>query len=116
MLAAITAVNLPAAANREDGFTAHTNSMDTLGWVSLVVALLAFGAGITGFFVLARRGPKGAVLIVAAALYFVPSMLGLADTRLWHGLVGLMRMLGFCGGVLGLVDLVRRSYKEEPGE
>lgn len=61
-----------------------------------------------GFWYLSRVAPKGTVLAVAAGIYVVSWLINPGNSRELHGLVGFLRLLGFVGGVLGVIDLVKK--------
>lgn len=74
----------------------------------LVVGLLLLVAGIVALMRIPRVAPKGTLLAVAVGIYVLGLVINPGTDRTMHLVVGLLRMLGFIGGVLGIVDLVRR--------
>ncbi len=66
--------------------------------------------GIGGFVVLwfiSKHTPRGTVLAISILLYMISQALGPNRIRELHMLSGLLGMLGFGGGILGLLDLVK---------
>ena len=60
-----------------------------------------------------RRSPKGTVLVIAVVIYYLSWQIDDTRVREMHLLTGTMRMLGFAGGILGLVDLFRRRKPKD---
>jgi len=60
------------------------------------------------FWAISRWTPKGTLLAVSAALYFASWAIDTGRVRELVLLTGLMRLLGFVGGILGLIDLCRK--------
>ena len=81
---------------------------DEQGNTLVAVGLVIFVAGIVGLLLLPRFTPKGTLLAIAVAIYVASWMIQPGGDRNLHGLVGLLRVLGFIGGVLGIIDLVRK--------
>ena len=76
----------------------------------MVLLCLGIGGVIAGLVVLwfvSRRTPKGTVLVIAVVLYFLSWQIDDIRVREIRLLSGTMRMLGFAGGILGIVDLFR---------
>ena len=88
--------------------------MDQTGQIILVATLVALVLGMVGFWLLSKHGPKGATLGVAAVLYLVSYLIDSGGSRVLHGAVGIVRMLGFIGGILGVLDLFRARPKDGP--
>jgi hypothetical protein len=75
-----------------------------------VLLVLGIGGAIAGFVVLwlvSKRSPKGTVLVIAVVLYVASWQIGDSRLREMRLLCGVMRMLGFAGGILGVIDLLR---------
>ena len=89
--------------------------MDPFGQVFLVVSIVAVVAALVGFWFLSRRGPHGSVLAVAAALYIASYAFDPGRSRELVGLAGILRITGFVGGILGVIDLVRRPRDSADG-
>src|SRR5213082_402939 len=91
--------------------------MDSFGTVFLVIAVMVIIAASVGFWFLSRVAPKGVVLATGVALYVVGVFLTFDESRLMHGVAGLLKFTGFVGVVLGLVDLFRkRGYVQGNGQ
>lgn len=87
----------------------------------LVVGVVAVSVIVC--WVLAWRGPRGAILVVAAAIYGAGALHEIVDQPLIHtpfflqilepalknaeGLARVLRAIGFCGMILGIANLVR---------
>jgi hypothetical protein len=76
--------------------------------IVLAVGAILLVVGIAGAWLIPRFTPKGTLLAIAAVLYIASSMIEPGDDRARLALVGLLRMLGLIGGVLGIVDLLRK--------
>jgi hypothetical protein len=83
-------------------------TMDGFGTTFLIIAVLAIVGAITVFWVLSRQAPRGAVLAVAVGIYIAGVMTSPGSTRVMVGVAGLLKFIGFIGGILGLVDLLRK--------
>jgi hypothetical protein len=73
----------------------------------LVVAILIVVGGLVALWFISRKVPKGVTLGIAAAIYFVGMTLASVRVREVVMLAGALKMLGFAGGILGIVDLLR---------
>jgi hypothetical protein len=82
--------------------------MDGFGTTFLIIVVLAIAGAITVFWVLSRQAPRGTVLAVAVGIYIAGVMMSPGSTRLLVGVAGLLKFVGFIGGLLGIVDLVRK--------
>ncbi len=89
--------------------------MDSFGQIFLVVAILAFLTAAAVFWLLSRHGPRGATLGLAFLLYLASCYIDDGGSRALHGAIGVMRLIGFMGIILGVVDLVRKPRHDEPG-
>jgi hypothetical protein len=87
--------------------------MDVLGKVYLGIAAAAIVGAILGYWLLSKKGPRGALLFVAALLYVAGMQVGNAPqdppVREIKALGGVLQLTGFIGIVLGIIDLVRRK-------
>lgn len=83
-------------------------SSEEYGSVLLVFAIVILVGGVVAFWLIAKRTPKGTVLAIAAAMYVASWVLSDIRVREVLMLVGLLRMLGFAGGILGIIDLLRK--------
>lgn len=90
---------------------------ENYGVVLLGCAIVFVLGGLVVLWLISRSAPKGTVLAIAAVIYCLG--LGLASVRVREVmmLAGALKMLGFSGGLLGLVDLVRnRKPQTEDAE
>lgn len=88
--------------------------MDTVGKIYIAITIAAFIGALVGFYFLARKGPRGAVLIVAVALYCGGMSIPDSNVREVHLLEGILRLTGFVGGILGIIDLLRKRRSPGP--
>ena len=88
-------------------FSSMTSSRN-YGTILLVFAIVLILGGLVVLWLVSRRAPKGAVLAIAAAIYCAGLSLASIRVREIIMLTGALKMLGFAGGILGVVDLVRR--------
>jgi hypothetical protein len=77
------------------------------GKLLLVAALLLIVGGLTALWLISRATPKGSVLVIAAIVYAASYGFGEIRVREVVMLAGALRMLGFAGAILGIVDLIR---------
>jgi hypothetical protein len=89
-------------------------SSQNYGVVLLTFAIVFILGGLVVLWLISRVAPKGVVLAIAAVIYCVG--IGLTGVRVREVvmLTGALKMLGFAGGILGIVDLVRK--REPKGE
>lgn len=83
------------------------------GTILLAFAIALILGGLIVLWLVSRSAPRGTVLVIAAAIYFAGMALEGIRVREVLMLAGALKMLGFAGGMLGIVDLVR---KREPRE
>jgi hypothetical protein len=86
-------------------------SSPSYGYVLLAFALLLVLAGMVLLWLLSRNAPKGTVLLIAIAVYCGGLALAGISVREIVMLSGALKMLGFAGGILGIVDILRRRAK-----
>lgn len=98
----------PLSANVGFGSFSSLLIADAYGNVLLVVGLVAFLVGLAGLWFVSRVTPKGTVLAIAIGIYVVSWLIDPGTVRELHGLVGFMRLLGFAGFVMGVIDLVSK--------
>ena len=72
---------------------------------SLLIGL----GGFVGLWFVSKHTPRGSVLAISVVLYLISQAMGPTRIRELHMLAGLLGMLGFGGGILGLLDLVKPS-------
>lgn len=80
---------------------------DNRRFVLMAMAVAIIVGGLVALFLISKKTPKGTVLAIAAVIYFVSWSV---DGHFRETLVlrGSLRMLGFAGGILGIIDLVRK--------
>jgi hypothetical protein len=67
----------------------------------IVVALV-------GLWFLSRITPRGVVLLISAMLYVAGIALTFGESRIMQGASGILKLTGFAGAILGVIDLVKR--------
>ncbi len=82
--------------------------MDTFGTVFVVVAIVVVILAAIGFWYLSRYAPRGAVLVVALAMYAAGVVLVAGESRVMHGISGLLKLTGILGIILGILDLFQK--------
>jgi len=87
---------------------------ENYGFVLLAVALLAVLGGLVGLWLVSRVAPRGIVLAMAVVIYLVGVALDGIRIREVLLICGAFKMLGFAGGILGVVDLLRRRPATRP--
>jgi hypothetical protein len=78
--------------------------------VAMTIAIIV--GGLFVLFLISKRTPKGTVLAIAAAMYVVSWSIDGIRLREAMMLCGSLRMLGFAGGILGIIDLVRKRKRQ----
>ncbi|MCD4825002.1 MAG: hypothetical protein K8S55_10355 [Phycisphaerae bacterium] len=113
-----------------DGLHGETNWLRSItgdpvkksNYYNTILLIIGFGALVIGLVVLwiiSKHTPKGTVFIIAVVIYIASWHLGetrISEIRLFSGI---LRMFGFIGGIMGIVDIVRKrkpKKKEEPVE
>ena len=81
---------------------------DKYGMILLLYAVSGIFAGLVVLWFVSRRAPKGTVFAIAVAIYVASWSFDQVQVREAMVLRGSMRMLGFAGAILGVVDLWRR--------
>lgn len=90
---------------------------ENYGMVLLCLGIVGVIAGLVVLWFVSRRSPKGTVLVIAVVLYLVSWQIDDVRVREIRLLSATMRMLGFAGGILGVVDLLRkRKPKDANGQ
>ena len=72
------------------------------------MAIVVVVGGLIGLWFISRIAPKGTVLVIAIGIWVCGALIGDVHIRELLMLAGAMKMLGFAGGILGLVDFFRR--------
>lgn len=83
-----------------------SRGIDQLGYVLLVSGIAFVVVGLIVLWVVSRYTPRGVVLVIAVCIWaasWVP-----AESRVMKLATGSTRMLGFAGGILGIIDLLRK--------
>ena len=83
--------------------------MDTTGKIYIAVVVATMIGAVVGFYFLSKKGPRGSVLIAAVVLFFCGMSIPNNTSRELHLLEGILRLTGFVGGILGIVDLLRKK-------
>lgn len=78
------------------------------GIILLAGAVMIVLGGLVVLWLISRTAPKGAVLVIAVGIWIFGMML--SDIRIREIMLfsGAMKMLGIAGGILGIIDLVRK--------
>jgi hypothetical protein len=92
---------------------ASQTSPETYHTVLLVVGIFVLICGPIALYVLSRLTPKGTVLVVSAVIYVASWSFESARGREALLMTGFVRMLGFAGLILGIIDLVRKRRVAE---
>lgn len=80
---------------------------------SLIIGL----GGFIGLWYLSQHTPRGTVLAISIGLYLLSYVFGPIPIRELKMLGGLLGMLGFGGGILGILDLAKpRKVPSQPQE
>ncbi len=82
--------------------------IDTTGKIYLGIAIAAITCAVVGFCVLSKKGPRYSVLIAAAILFICGMSIPPNRSRELHLLEGILRLSGTIGGILGIIDLIRK--------
>lgn len=93
-------------------------SSDSYGTILLAVMIGCVLIGLVILWFISRVSPKGTIFLIAVILYLMSWQFGELEGREVRMLEGGMRMLGFAGGILGLIDLLRkrRSASDQANE
>jgi hypothetical protein len=81
------------------------------GKVAVIVAIVLAVVGLIGLWLISRKAPRGTVLAIAACVYFGSFAARDNESPEVMTLTLAMRLLGFAGGILGLLDLVSKRKK-----
>ena len=88
--------------------------MDMMGIFYLAIAIVAVVIIDLGILELTKRPPKGAALVFAMALAYIPSILiPENDMRELHLLEGTLKFAGTIGILIGIFGLFRKMPTEE---
>jgi hypothetical protein len=89
---------------------------DAEGNVLLTIAIVLLVLGVVGAYYTSRFAPKGTLLAVSVVMYIVSRMIDPGRSRELHLLVGTLSMLGTIGGILGIVDLLKKRQPRPAGD
>ncbi|PQO28673.1 hypothetical protein C5Y97_23100 [Blastopirellula marina] len=81
---------------------------ESYGTTLLIVGIAGVVLGFVLLWLLSRHSPKGTVLLIAIVLYVISWQMEDVRAREVRLFSGCLRMLGFAGGILGVVDLLRK--------
>ncbi len=98
----------------ETNWTPALSNSPNYAKILLATAVAIILIGIVAFYFVSRRYQRGAVLGVAVVIYLSGTMIREPEMREMMMLQGSLKMLGFIGIVLGIVDLVRRRNEKRP--
>jgi len=86
---------------------------ENYGTVLLSVAIGGIVLGVVALWFISHRTPKGTVLVIAIVVYVASWQFEDVPVREVRLLTGVMRMFGFAGAILGLIDLFRKRKPKE---
>jgi len=89
---------------------------DNYRTVLLCLAIVGVVIGLVALWFVSRCCPKGTVLGIAAILYIASWQMDDSNVREVRLLVGVMRMLGFAGLILGVIDMLRKRKPKETAD
>lgn len=91
--------------------------MDTTGKVLLSLGIVFLVGSIAVYYVLSKIGPRGSVLAAGGILFVAGLALGSSNPPYREVLAfsGVLRLVGFIGLILGLLDAARSRRKGRPG-
>ena len=82
--------------------------MDPSGAIFLTVAIVVIVVALVGLWFISRVTPRGIVLLISAVLYVLGIALTFGEARFMQGASGILKLTGFAGAILGVVDLVKK--------
>jgi hypothetical protein len=86
--------------------------MDTEGIIYLVIAAIVIVSSFVGLWYLSKKTPRGVVLGICIVLYILSKVIEPGTVRSLYVLSGTMGVIGFFGGILGIIDLFRKKKSE----
>ncbi len=98
----------PLLASIPDAYPSNLLIADTYGVVVVVVSLLVVAIALASLWSAARQMPRGVMLAIALVVFIASLVIPPGDIRELHALTGAMRMFGFVGFIMGIVDLFRK--------
>ena len=114
---------LPRIVEGLEGESNWTGTVSGASWITASknyrLILIGFAivfvlGGLIVFCFISRKTPHGTVLAIAGGIYMASWAIDDVKVREVVLLAGAMRMLGFAGGILGVVDLIRRRRVPQP--
>ncbi len=88
-------------------------SSQNYGTILLVCAIVFILGGIIVLWLISRVAPKGAILAIPAGIYCAGLALASIRVREIVMLTGALKMLGFIGGIGGIVDYIRTRKPQD---
>ncbi len=88
-------------------------SSQNYGIILLAFAIMFVLGGLVVLWLVSRKASKGTVLAIAVGIYVAGLALASIRVREIMVLSGALKMLGFAGGILGIVDLVGKRKRRE---
>ncbi len=88
-------------------------SSQNYGVILLAFAIMFVLGGLVVLWLVSRKASKGTVLAIAVGIYVAGLALASIRVREIMVLSGALKMLGFAGGILGIVDLVGKRKRRE---
>lgn len=89
--------------------------MDTFGLMFLAAAIVSIVAGVACFWWLSKHSPRTA-FITAFFLFVGRGFMDTGNSRLLHGLMGVVGLVSFVGGLIAVVALAREPVGRRPDE
>ena len=80
----------------------------------LAVGVIIVVGGLVVLWLVSKRTPRGTVLAISAGIWAITFIMPRPASREMLVISGALRLLGFAGGILGVVDLLRRREKDQP--
>jgi hypothetical protein len=84
------------------------NSTEHYGTILLAFASVFILVGLVVLFMVSRYAPRGMVFAAAAVIYCLGLAMAGVRVREFLMLGGALKLLGFAGGILGVIDIVRK--------
>jgi len=86
--------------------------MDSTGIIYLVLSAIVIVSSLIALWYLSKKTPKGVILVICIVLYVLAIMINPSNIRSLNVLKGVMQMIGFLGGILGVIDLFRKKKNQ----
>lgn len=88
--------------------------MDTIAKIYVAFSLITLAGMLVGFWFISKKAPKGVLLAVGIGLWLIGQVTGSTPYREARLLSGLCSISGLMGGLLGLMDVLRKEKKTPP--